>query len=241
MPIKTCRRSFVRSMPMASSSCLPDVTNAAVVLLLGLLLHRFTVSLVFVVTLCSVRNFSGGFHAKTFHACRLSMLLTFFITLGAFELLVRCQTYLNGALLILLALLGVANTGMMVLLAPCRIPIKRWIPSRKQKTKQKAVILTAALSVLSILCTFLGIREGIAIAVTLTAVSVLMPIGRKNQKGGRKNVWTIIWRACKSSAWFGYQFGKCCISGNDASACRAGKLTGSCSKIPVIYSKKASK
>ena len=167
---------------------LADVTNAAVVLLLGLLLHRFTVSLVFVVTLCSVRNFSGGFHAKTFHACRLSMLLTFFITLGAFELLVRCQTYLNGALLILLALLGAANTGMMVLLAPVPHPNKTLNDEQKAKNKAKAVILTAALSVLSILCTFLGIREGIAIAVTLTAVSVLMPIGRKNQKGGRENV-----------------------------------------------------
>lgn len=163
---------------------LSDVTNAAVVLLLGLIFGRLAESLIFVSVLCGVRIYSGGFHAKTFHICRCSMILTYFITLAVSQLLVWCEPYLGGALMLFLSALGMINVCTMVLFAPVIHPNKPLSKEQKETNKAKAVLLTSALSALSILCTFLGIKEGIAIAVTLTAVSVLMPIGRKSLKGG---------------------------------------------------------
>lgn len=57
---------------------LADIINFSIVILLGVFLGKVIDSILFLITLCSIRQFSGGFHAKTFWLCRVSMLITFF-------------------------------------------------------------------------------------------------------------------------------------------------------------------
>ena len=53
-----------------------DVINYIIIISLGIVFNRLIESIVFLITLCGIRQFSGGFHAKTFWLCRLSMILT---------------------------------------------------------------------------------------------------------------------------------------------------------------------
>ena len=66
---------------------LADIINFTIIIASGILLNRFLSSVVFLITFCSVRKYSGGFHAKTFWLCRLTMFLTFFSVICAAEII----------------------------------------------------------------------------------------------------------------------------------------------------------
>lgn len=54
-----------------------DIINYIIIITLGIILKKLPESIIFLITLCGLRQFTGGFHAKTFWLCRTSMVITY--------------------------------------------------------------------------------------------------------------------------------------------------------------------
>lgn len=156
-----------------------DIINFSMVMLMGAILGIFLESIVFLITLCGVRQFSGGFHARTFWLCRLSMITTFLCVTAA-SYLISKSVYCN------IGFIGIVN-GISVIsiaaLAPVKHPNKPLTEQQKKQNKIKAIITSLILSVISITSNRI---EGVTISITLAAVVILMIIGIMVQKGGKK-------------------------------------------------------
>ena len=100
--------------------------NFSIILVLGVILNQFLESVVFLFTLSSIRKYSGGFHAKTFWLCRLSMILTYFCVIGTTQMLINLN--ISFAAYILL------NT-ICVIIIVILSPIKQIIVGRPNKEK----------------------------------------------------------------------------------------------------------
>lgn len=146
-----------------------DIINFTIVLVVSLILSRVLDGIVFLITLCSIRKFSGGFHAKTFGVCRISMIITFVLVLLASEQLVKCTVSMMGVIMInLFSILLIAR------LAPVIHPNKVLTTEQRRTNKIKSIITSLIMSVISISLVLLNIKEGVTISITLLAVVILM-------------------------------------------------------------------
>ena len=161
---------------------LADVINFSIVILLGILMGRAVDSILFLLTLCSVRQFSGGFHAKTFWLCRVSILITFFGVTVVSQLL-PVQSYK-----ILILVINIVCTAFIALLSPVKHPNKELTEKQKKQNKLNAFLTSFILSIISGILIFAGFNKGVTISITLVAVAVLMVIGILTRIGGDKNV-----------------------------------------------------
>lgn len=149
-----------------------DIVNFIVIILLGLLVNCELESVVFLITLCGLRVFTGGFHAKTFFVCRLSMMITFILVMATSNLLIE-----SGVNYIYIGLLNIISTIIVALLAPVQNPNKK-LEVRQMKTNHKrSVIASLFLSVLSVMLVYCKINIGVIISITTAAVAILMVVG----------------------------------------------------------------
>lgn len=158
-----------------------DIINFSMIMLLGVVLRRFTESIAFLITLCGVRQFSGGFHAKTFWLCRLSMIITF--------VCVILSTYFISHTIdnIAITSVNVVSVTVIAILAPVKHPNKTLTEQQQKQNKMKAIITSLILSVVSVILIAANRIEGVTISITLVAVVILMIIGVTVQRGGNKN------------------------------------------------------
>lgn len=158
-----------------------DIINFSIVALLGAVIGRFAESVIFLITLCGVRQFSGGFHAKTFWLCRLSMLVTFLCVMMVSYLLSKSIFY-N---ICTISIIDFISLIFIALLSPVKHPNKILTEPQRRSNKVKAIITSFILSVGSVALVMTGRIEGVTISITLTAVVVLMIAGIAAQKGGK--------------------------------------------------------
>lgn len=159
-----------------------DIINFSIVILLSLIINRLLDGLVFLITLCSIRQFSGGFHANTFWMCRLSMIITFCCVITISSLLA------NNINVIIIIIINTVCITVIGTLSPIKHTNKSLTAQQQQKNKRNAIIISLIFFVISSALAIMGIYEGITISITLTAVVVLMIIGIAAQKGGNGNV-----------------------------------------------------
>lgn len=159
-----------------------DCINFAMIMLLGAVLGRFTESIAFLVTLCGIRQFSGGFHAKTFWLCRLSMLITFVCVILAANIAAhidRCN---------IIFIINIFSVIIIAVLSPVEHPNKPLDDRRKKQNKLRAVVISFILAVISLVLFAAGRDEGAVISATLLAVVILMAVGIAVRKGGEQDV-----------------------------------------------------
>lgn len=162
---------------------LSDIINFSIIMLLGVLLNRVLDGLVYLVVLCSIRRFSGGFHAKTFWLCRLSMFITFLLILTLVDFLSfitispLTSVFINIVLLLFIAVFS-----------PVKHPNKKLNSKQIKKNKYNAILVTILWTPLSVFLIYLNITQGITIVTTILAVVILMALGMINKEGGRSNV-----------------------------------------------------
>ena len=162
---------------------LSDIINFSIVLLCSIILKDIAGGIAFLITLCSIRQFSGGFHAKTFWLCRLTMILTFIAV-------VYSSVLINGLhiKLLLCALINVFSILVIAILAPIRHPNKTLTEQQRRKNKQKSIISSVLLSVISIVLSVMNVKIGVTISMTILTVVILMIIGLIRSEGGETNV-----------------------------------------------------
>lgn len=158
---------------------LADIINFSIVILLGVFLGKVVDSILFLITLCSIRQFSGGFHAKTFWLCRLSMLSTFFCVTVISQLL-PMQSYK-----IIVLVINIICTAVITFLSPVKHPNKELNTKQKKQNKINAFITSFIMSAISIILIIAGFDKGVTISITLAAVTILMVIGIMVQEGGK--------------------------------------------------------
>lgn len=161
-----------------------DIINFFIVMSFGIVLKSFIESMIFLLTLCSLRQFSGGFHAKTFWLCRLSMIITFLCVLIINYVLLHIVDY-N---IMLVFAIDIISMILVAVLAPVKHPNKSLTDQQKKKNKLMAIITSAVLSAVSVILVIVNNNKGVIISITLAAVVVLMLIGIAVQKGGDDNV-----------------------------------------------------
>lgn len=160
-----------------------DLINFSLVLILGGIVRRFSDSVVFLITLCTVRQFSGGFHAKTFWICRLSMVITFISVIICTNLFLRFGVSVRGVLFI-----NILCDIFIGVFSPVKHKNKKLTEEQKYKNKMSAVIISLIFSVISVIFTAAKNNWGITILSTLIAVVILMIVGILVQKGGSDDV-----------------------------------------------------
>ncbi len=57
------------------------IINTLIILILGIILHRVDVTIVFLLIFISLRRFTGGYHAQTRFRCKISIIITHLIVM----------------------------------------------------------------------------------------------------------------------------------------------------------------
>jgi len=157
-----------------------DIINYAIIITLGVILDRLTESIVFLISLCGLRQFCGGFHAKTFWLCRLSMIITYLCVI----LLTDMVTYTDYKTAIVLSV-NILSIIFISIFAPAEHPNKPLSDVQKRGNRIKSIIISISLSTASFIFMIVGMKKlGITISITLLAVIILMIIGLLARKGG---------------------------------------------------------
>ncbi|MBR1970244.1 MAG: accessory gene regulator B family protein [Clostridia bacterium] len=146
-----------------------DIINFSIVLIVGLLLNKVFDSILFLITLCGTRQFSGGFHARSFWLCRLSMIITFISVFAISNIVAKSHWELVWCTSI-----NILCVITMAVLAPVIHPNKILTEIQKQKNKIKSIITSFIMAVISIVLVLLDVDGGVTISITLLAVIVLM-------------------------------------------------------------------
>lgn len=160
-----------------------DIINYLIIITGGIVFHRIFESIVFLICLCGLRQFSGGFHAKTFWLCRLSMIATYISVV-----LITDRIMYMDYIVVLIALIDLFSVGYIGIFSPVEHPNKPLSDRQKRKNKIRAIITSGIMSVVSVILTYNGMKLGVTISITLLAVVILMIIGSAVTKGGKRNV-----------------------------------------------------
>ena len=161
-----------------------DIINFGIIILFGLYTAKLKESIIFLITLCGLRQYSGGFHAKTFLICRISMIITY-VAVTVTTIFVESRKEVFFIVLIL----NIISTIFISILAPIENANKKLSIYQKSENKIKSIIASAGFSLGSTLLTVSNFKtEGVTISITILAVGILMVIGLVAKKGGDSGV-----------------------------------------------------
>lgn len=149
---------------------LSDIINVFLVLSLGIITKTFLLSCIYFVVFCSVRKFSGGFHAKTYGMCRT-------VTVGVYAAVIAAASFIKTHTGIWIAVIDIFSVITVILLAPVRHPNKELNSTEVRANKFLAVAAVVLFSAASIILNLFNRTEGLVISLVLLAVAILMYVG----------------------------------------------------------------
>lgn len=160
-----------------------DVINFSLILFIGTIINLFKESVVYLLTLALIRRHSGGFHAKSFTACRVAMIVTFLMVATVYMIITKFG-YGNNILL----LLNVFNVLYIAIYSPVKHPNKELNEKEKKNNKLKAIVYSVIFACISTLLISFKINAGVIILLTMSAIVILMLAAQVSLKGGKNNV-----------------------------------------------------
>lgn len=160
-----------------------DIINYSIIIILSIVFDRFTEGIIFLISLCGLRQFSGGFHAKSFLLCRLSMIITYMCVMFLTDVVIHTELQI-----IIVLSINVLSIIFISIFSPVEHPNKPLMDKQKRSNKNKSIITSVILSLVSISLKSFDMKSGVTISTTLLAVIVLMIISLTTKKGGGKNV-----------------------------------------------------
>ena len=158
-----------------------DIINYTIIIALGIILNRIIESMVFLIILCGIRQFSGGFHAKTFAICRLSFIATYICVLSISFIISKINN-------VYVVLINVICFIFISYFAPIEHPNKPMTSLQKKRNKLKSIITSSVVSVASVILVTMDMAVGVTISITLLAVAFWMLVSLLMRKGDKKNV-----------------------------------------------------
>ena len=151
-------------------------SNILIALLLGILLHKFVMSLLFLIIMIPLRSCAGGWHAKTSVQC---FILSICYYLGSVLLPQYCLSFSLSSvnlLFIILATIIWNITPVDCIQKPMRV-------EEKKKMRKYGHIILLCISVLFLYVQLSGLREiclEIVYIVLITTISLVAEITKKS-------------------------------------------------------------
>lgn len=150
---------------------LNEALTFALVLLVSVIMHRFWDGILFLITFCCTRIYTGGFHAKTVAVCRATMIITLISVLGFTVIAESFPLWI-----LILCLIGSAI--VLFPLIPVRHPNKTLTEEQKRKGRIKGICIYIFFSVCSIILCEFNKRAGVLINLSLMSVTILAIVGK---------------------------------------------------------------
>lgn len=150
-----------------------DIINILCIVMIGYLFDRLLFSLIYIVTFCGIRKFSGGFHAKTFLVCRLSMIGIFVTTLFIERIFAKVAIWASVFCVVITMI-------TMILFSPIVHPNRCLTIYEIKANKFVAILLSAVCSVIALYLSCNKYRAGLYLSLVLFTIAILMYIGKFN-------------------------------------------------------------
>lgn len=149
-----------------------------VTLIIGYLLNAVFQSVVFLISLCSLRRYSGGYHADTPQRCYFISFLIVILSIILIKLINNCN--------VLCIVMQFINYMIIVLMAPVENPIKRLNQIEREKYGKKTKMVASVMCLVSV-CLYWNAEYYIAnpIGIACLVVGGLLVFGNiKNKRRG---------------------------------------------------------
>ena len=159
---------------------LSSVVNFIALLFLGYLLDRFFQTILFLLTFCPLRQFSGGIHAANHFRCSLYFLFTYAICV-----LLEKNWLINTDKIVLLSILAVSSL-IIVLLSPIEDHNKPLSDQERKLFKRLTLAILAMWNVIIFIGAMLfpgALTYFLYSIMAITLLSALLIIGYKKQMG----------------------------------------------------------
>lgn len=155
-----------------------NLLNALLIFFLGILLNKLIYSIVFFLIFAVLRQYCGGFHAKSTVACTITYIISylFIVLISGCDAISEIYTF--GICIIL----DVAFLGMIVLYAPIENPNKTLEKSEKEKYKKISIYISIFITAISIIAYYINIHLSAVIVLTLFVIMIMMFVGLYDRK-----------------------------------------------------------
>lgn len=160
-----------------------DVINYTIIITLGCLLNRLLESIVFLISLCGLRRFTGGFHAKTFWVCRMSMVITYICVMAMVKFVARTESEV-----LIVEAINTDSVMCIMFFAPIENPNKKLSVAQRKNNKIKSIITSIVLSTISVMLIVNNMKIGVTISISMLATVILMLVAMVIRKGGGRDV-----------------------------------------------------
>lgn len=157
---------------------LDNISIMALLVLIGGIVDRILETSIYLLVFCSLRQFTGGYHAKTRRGCHMATMAGYLIFLIEMGLLTGKQiTYRNISLV--MGIVYIFCMGVILVFAPVEHKNKPLTEMKKRRNRRytlgEMLLLGGGIAIL-----YSSLPEvSFAILVTLIEVALLIIIGRK--------------------------------------------------------------
>lgn len=158
-----------------------NLLNALLIFFLGILLNKLFYSIIFFLIFAVLRQYCGGFHAKSTVVCTITYIISYLFIVLVSECDAISEIYTIGKCISL----DIAFLGMIVLYAPIENPNKILGKSEKEKYKKISIYITIFITVISIIAYYINIHLSAVITLTLFVIMIMMFVGLYDRKEGK--------------------------------------------------------
>lgn len=182
-----CRKSIIKHDDIeiyeyGFETICSTVLGLVITLAIGLIFRMFLLSIAYYIMFVAIRQFTGGYHAKSYFRCNLtfSIVTIFVFSLTKMAVYSKMYTVPNHILFLFLSFIVVFH------FAPIENENKPLDQKQKKRNKKIAIALTLVVSLLSCAVYVFSVQTSALLAFTQLAIAVLIVITRIG-KGGKKD------------------------------------------------------
>lgn len=160
---------------------LDNVTKLIAIFLAGVILHKTIITLIFLITFVPLRGYTGGYHAKSKWICGLVSFLLWGMVVGS----TANMTEVLKANKVVIFFMVLVSELIIHQYAPVENINKRLTEEKRLRNRRRAIVLGTIYGILILLLTFIVTEYGVAMAMTILEVAILMIIpneGRINHE-----------------------------------------------------------
>ena len=153
------------------------IISVVIVFGIGFLSGKLIECVLFYVVFCVLRTYTGGFHAKSYVACKLTLCIVILCFLYINDILENAHIWYWCALIVF-------NCVTIAYLSPIENPNKTLSSEQKVVNKKYAFMEIMTFSVISFILMVLGVKIFHVLVLSAFSVSVLMLVTKIETKEG---------------------------------------------------------
>lgn len=153
-----------------------------ITIIIGTIFQMFSLSIIYYIMFVTIRQFTGGYHAKSYFKCNLTFSVVTMLVFSFTKIAVYTKVYM-----MLYHILFLVLSFMIVwYYIPVENENKPLDQEQKKKNRHIGIALTAAVSVVSCAIYPISVQTSILMAFTQLSIAVLIVITH-NEKGSEKD------------------------------------------------------